>query len=147
MIFMLLVMSACTANTTNPSNTAQLVGVEILLNEEISPNQATELKVQITQGQENVEDADDVQFEIWRVSGKDPSEMSKAQHEKDGVYSIKKTFQDNGVYYVQAHVTARDIHVMPKTVVIVGDVSEEELNSIKEVPQNKEKNHEHGHDH
>ncbi|WP_166740112.1 hypothetical protein [Halalkalibacterium halodurans] len=41
-------------------------------------------------------------------------------------------FLEDGIYFVQAHVTARGLHVMPTERLIVGDVSEEELESLEE---------------
>ena len=61
------------------------------------------------------------------------SEMIKATHEKDGVYSIRKTFKEAGIYYVQTHVTARDMHVMPKKQFLVGNISKEEMEKIKQM--------------
>ncbi|WP_156509930.1 hypothetical protein [Rossellomorea aquimaris] len=45
----------------------------------------------------------------------------------NGIYTIKKTFKEEGIYYVQTHVTARDMHVMPKKQFVVGEVSAEEM--------------------
>jgi hypothetical protein len=66
-VSVLLLASACTANTgqsSNQSTAPELVEVDILLPEKISLNQESVLKVQLTQGKEYVEDAEDVQFEI-----------------------------------------------------------------------------------
>ncbi|QOS97261.1 FixH family protein [Brevibacterium sp. JNUCC-42] len=150
MVPALLLASACTASTDQSSTqntTPKLVEVDILIPEEISLNEESVLKVQLTQGKENVEDAEDIQFEIWNSNRKEASELIKAQHEKGGIYSVKKTFKENGIYYVQTHVMARGLHVMPKKQFVVGNVSEEELNSIKEESQNQEQSHGHGHHH
>jgi hypothetical protein len=135
LIFALLFVSACTANTKqsdSESNVTELVEAEIIMPDEISLNQGNVLKVQLTQGEENVEDAEDVQFEIWQANDKENSKMIEAKHENDGIYSVKKTFQEDGIYYVQTHVTARDMHVMPKKQFVVGEVSEEELKALEE---------------
>ncbi|WP_082193856.1 FixH family protein [Bacillus sp. 37MA] len=83
------------------------------------------MKVRLTQDQENVEDAEDVQFEIWKANSQEESELIEAKYEKEGIYSVKKTFQEDRIYYVQTHVTARGMHVMPKKQFVVGNVSEE----------------------
>lgn len=134
MLISLFFVTACTANTdqSKENKTPELVEVHIELPEKVTPQQESILKVHVTQGKENVDDADDIEFEIWKANDKDNSELIKAQHEKDGIYSVKKTFSDDGVYYVQTHVTARDMHVMPKKQFIVGNVSDEELKSLKE---------------
>ncbi|OLN22147.1 hypothetical protein BTO30_11275 [Domibacillus antri] len=41
-------------------------------------NEENTLSVHVTQGQENVEDADDVQFEIWKADSKE--NMTKTEY-------------------------------------------------------------------
>ncbi|MHA7138805.1 FixH family protein [Rossellomorea arthrocnemi] len=130
------VLSACTGNSTSSeseSEISQLVEVDITLPEKISPEEESNLKVKVTQAGESVEDADDIQFEVWKMNDNEESEMIKATHEKDGVYSIRKTFNEAGIYYVQTHVTARDMHVMPKKQFLVGNISKEEMEKIKQM--------------
>ncbi|MGM0851299.1 MAG: FixH family protein [Bacillota bacterium] len=107
-IVLIAVLSACTGNS-NPSASeseiSQLVEVDISLLEKISPNEERNLKVKVTQAGESVEDAGDIQFEVRKMNDKEESERIKATHEKDGVYSIRKTFKEVGIYYVQTHVT------------------------------------------
>ena len=67
----------------------------------------------VTQGKENVEDANKVEFEI-RKSGQETNEKIIGKHQGNGIYSINKTFQEAGDYSIIAHVTARDMHNMPK---------------------------------
>jgi hypothetical protein len=59
----------------------------------------------------------------------------------------KRPLNEDGIYYVQTHVTARGLHIMPKKQFAVGNVSKEELNSIKDEFQNQEQSHDHGHHH
>ncbi|UFT99571.1 FixH family protein [Radiobacillus kanasensis] len=141
MAIILLLLSACTANSNSSNNgnpIPEVVEAEIQLPEEIYLNTESILKVIVTQGQGNIEEADDVQFEIWSENNKEASEMIKANNEKNGIYSIKKTFQQDGIYYIQTHVTAKGLHVMPKKRFIVGTVSKEELNSLNEETKNQE---------
>ncbi|OKL36445.1 hypothetical protein BLL40_10540 [Domibacillus mangrovi] len=150
LICVLLFLSACTASSDQSSQTTsapKAVEVEIVLPEEIALNEESTLKVRLTQDQENIEDAEDVQFEIWKASSREENELIEAKHEKEGIYSVKKMFQEDGIYYVQTHVTARNMHVMPKKQFIVGTVSEEELNAIKEEPQPQGESQGHSHHH
>jgi hypothetical protein len=142
MVITLLLASACTANT---ESTPEQIDVDILLPERISLNQESVLKVQVSQGKEKVEDAEDVQFEIWKANSKEDSELIHAQHGKGGIYHVKKTFREDGIYYVQTHVAARGLHVMPKKQFVVGKVSEEDLNSLIKESQNPEPSHGHHH--
>ncbi|GIN87167.1 hypothetical protein J6TS2_35530 [Heyndrickxia sporothermodurans] len=139
MLISLFFITACTSNsnqTNDKKEAPKMVEVHIQVPEKITPHQESVLKVHVTQGKENVDDAEEIEFEIWKANDRDNSELIKAKHEKDGVYSVKKTFSNNGVFYLQTHVTARDMHVMPKKQLIVGHVSDEELKAAKEETEN-----------
>ncbi|MEH7121036.1 FixH family protein [Neobacillus vireti] len=88
------------------------------------PNKPIILEAKVTQGKEKINDAD-VSFEIWR--SKDPNhEKIAIPHAKDGIYRLEKIFQQEGTYYIISHVTARDMHNMPKKEFTVGAPSEKE---------------------
>jgi len=99
------------------------------------------ISVEVTQGGQEVEDAGEVKFEIWHESeAEQPStsnhgssetkqsthhgqvknmqnyhskhEMIEAEHQGNGMYSIRYSFEKEGTYYVMYHVTARDMHSM-----------------------------------
>ena len=93
------------------------------------------------QGNEPVHDAQEVQFEVWKENQKKMSEKIAAKLEKDGIYTAKKQFQEDGIYYVQAHVTARGMHVMPVKKLVVG--AEDKQN--KTPSQNQSSSQEHHH--
>lgn len=78
-------------------------------------------KATVTQGEEKVADADEVEFEIWEEGKKEDSEMIEAKNNKDGTYEAEKSFDADGVYTVQVHVTARGLHTMPKKSITVGE--------------------------
>ena len=138
----LLLLSACTANSNQSNNeTPKIVNAQIMIPGKISLNKESVLSVRVTQGSDNVDDADEVQFEIWKENNKEDSEMIEAQHEKDGIYTVKKTFKEDGIYYVQTHVTARDMHVMPKKPFIVGIATEEELKKLEKESQKQDAPH------
>jgi hypothetical protein len=145
-IFFLFIVSGCKANSSQSekNQTPELVEVEILVPDKISLNQETLLKARVTQGKQMVDDADDVKFEIWKANSDEKSEMLNGKNDGNGIYSVKKTFDKDGIYYVQSHVTARGMHVMPKKLLIVGNVSEEELKSIKDHDEQSQ-GHEHHH--
>ncbi|MFD0829015.1 FixH family protein [Neobacillus sp. M.A.Huq-85] len=101
------------SNTNNSNEPPQVVEVAIkFVPENITTNEKAKIEAVVTQGKDKVSDADEVKFEIWK-SGQDKHEMIKASNEGKGIYSITKTFKDEGQYYVTAHVTARDMHTMP----------------------------------
>ncbi|WP_456278857.1 FixH family protein [Bacillus sp. AK128] len=115
----------------NQSNMAVLE-VHLTVNpENPEVNEEVTFKAHVTQGEENVEDANEVMFEIIE-SGQDTSEMVEGDYLGEGVYSIEKNFLHEGKYFVVAHVTARDMHTMPRVEFHVGsqevEASEEESN-------------------
>ncbi|NBI28960.1 FixH family protein [Chengkuizengella marina] len=76
----------------------------------------------VSQGNQPVEDANEVKFEIRMNGQEDESEMIYGQHQGEGVYTIQKTFNQQGIYTIISHVTARDMHNMPSLVLKVGQV-------------------------
>ncbi|MBH9965055.1 FixH family protein [Rossellomorea oryzaecorticis] len=130
----ILFLSACSENSkeVKESKLPEQVKADITAPEEVALNEATILEVRVTQGKEAVDNADEVKFEVWKGHNKDESKMFKGEHVKEGTYKIKTSFSEDGIYYVQTHVTARDMHVMPIRHILAGDVSEEELNALEE---------------
>ncbi|MCR8849632.1 FixH family protein [Rossellomorea sp. SC111] len=124
--FLALFIAAC--GNSNEDNGAKddekLEPIEAKLDvpEKGEKGQTISLSTKVTQGDENVEDADEVKYEIWKNDHKEESEMIEAKHDKAGVYKAEKTFEEDGVYTVQVHVTARDMHTMPKTEIAIGEV-------------------------
>ncbi len=164
LLFLLLVVSACQTNTDSeskenqqqnheehPENTLSTdpLEVEIDLPDQLPVNQETVLKARLTQGKEDVNDAQEVQFEVWKANHKEQSEMIDGELEKDGVYTAKKTFKEDGIYYVQAHATARGMHVMPVKKIVVGEGSKEEKGTKKKEDSSQEQtsHQEHHHHH
>ncbi|KAA0546622.1 hypothetical protein FZW96_15405 [Bacillus sp. BGMRC 2118] len=95
-----------------------MIEVEILTPENVTADEEIKLSAEVTQGDETVEDANEVMFEV-RASGQDKGEMIDAPHEGDGIYTAEKTFENEGTYIVIAHVTARDMHNMPSKEIVV----------------------------
>lgn len=123
----------------------EMVEVEIIL-PEIEPGEEMVLQTKVTQGEENVDDAQEVEFEIWEHGNKEESDMISGDHQGEGIYKISYTFAKDGIYNVTSHVTARGMHVMPTEQVIVGDVSDDELKPLEEESGHDESG-EHDHHH
>ncbi|WP_404469918.1 FixH family protein [Sutcliffiella horikoshii] len=142
----LMMLAAC-GSTNNNENTngnndeiPSMVEVEIKFPEAVEPNEEVKVEALVTQGEENVDDAHEVKFEIWKQGQEADHEMVEATNDGSGIYSITKTFEEEGFYYIVAHTTARDMHVMPRVELTVGNPE----------PAEKEKEHEHeeeGHNH
>ncbi|ADU29196.1 FixH family protein [Evansella cellulosilytica] len=117
-----------------------IVEVEILMEEEVDPNTEISIQAYVTQGDDKVNDASEVMFEIWEQGAKEESDFIEATlTEEDGVYEITYVFSEENLYFVQPHVTARGMHVMPVGEIRVGDV--------QEIDEEEMDGHEHGHDH
>lgn len=84
------------------------------------------IEVKVTQGEEAVADADEVLIEIWKKGEEENSINYEAENKGEGLYHLAHIFPEDGLYYVIAHVTARDMHVMPRKEFIIGEVSENE---------------------
>ncbi|WP_226682461.1 FixH family protein [Sutcliffiella horikoshii] len=142
----LMMLAACGSTNnnehTNGSNdeVPSMVEVEIKLPEAVEPNEKIKIEALVTQGEENVDDAHEVKFEVWKQGQEADHEMVEAANDGSGIYSFTKTFEEEGFYYVVAHTTARDMHVMPRVELTVGNPD----------PAEKEEEHEHeeeGHNH
>ncbi|MEK4230645.1 FixH family protein [Solibacillus sp. FSL H8-0538] len=83
--------------------------------------ETVELSAHVTQGEEAVNDADEVKFEIWESGMRDMGEMLDGTLTEEGTYKVDYTFDHDGVYYMFAHTTARGLHMMPKQEIIVGN--------------------------
>ncbi|MED3661040.1 FixH family protein [Ureibacillus sp. FSL K6-8385] len=106
----------------DPADIASLeVKVEILTPDQVEVGKPVELAAHVTQNNENVEDADAVQFEVWESGLREQGVMIDAEHAGDGVYKAEFTFNHDGVYYMYAHTTARGLHVMPKKQIVAGN--------------------------
>ncbi|MGD6993231.1 FixH family protein [Sutcliffiella horikoshii] len=139
----LLLLVGCTS-ASEEKTSLEVVEVEIKLPENVKEEEEVVVKTLVTQGEEKVEDAKEVQIEIWNVEkGKENSVLLDAEHVGDGVYEVKHSFDERGVYRVQSHVTARDMHVMPTKQLVVGDLSQEEVDAIIE-SEAEEENHDSG---
>lgn len=125
-IVSVLSISACNNEENKADELPDFVEVDLTVNpEKGNVNEPMVFEAKVTQGAESVEDADEVTFEIWR-SKDEKHEKIKVEHTTDGIYRLEKSFQQEGTYYIISHVTARDMHNMPKKVFVVGTPSEPE---------------------
>ncbi|GAA0589683.1 FixH family protein [Virgibacillus siamensis] len=129
LILTAVVLAACgqTNNTSNSSDeVVQPIQADLQVPKRAEPGKKITFKVTVTQNEKAVNDADEVKFEIWQEGSKSNSEMVKAKHTKNGIYIVKKTFDQKGIYYVQSHVTARQMHTMPKAKINIGNAKKKD---------------------
>lgn len=85
--------------------------------EPVASGETVEFTAHVTSNEEDVEDADQVMFEV--TSGEDSLEMIEAEHDEAGRYSVEYTFEEAGEYTVISHVDAFQLHTMPQEDVVV----------------------------
>lgn len=104
----------------------QFLDVQLTANpKKVNPNEEITFEAKVTYGEEKVMDAEEVKFEIWRANA-DQHEKIMIEHSENGIYRLKKSFAEEGTYYIISHVTARSMHNMPKVEFVVGNPSEPE---------------------
>lgn len=125
-----LLLTACgsdDADSAGAGNSLEEVKVDITTAEQAEPAEEIVLSATVTQGEEPVEDADEVVFEVWQSGHRDHGEMIEAAHTADGIYEADTVLEDEGLYFIQAHTTARRMHTMPKQEITVGDPDPESI--------------------
>ncbi|PAD67524.1 hypothetical protein CHH83_18385 [Bacillus sp. 7586-K] len=118
---------------------------EIIIPNNFSANEQEMIKVILTQKGKRVEDADFVHFEIWKQDGSIKYSMEEAKELGNGIYSISKDFDHDGLYFVKVHAGHNGSIIMPKKQFVVGELSESELDSLQKGTQNENEGHEHHH--
>ncbi|MGK7379528.1 FixH family protein [Planococcus sp. 1R117A] len=119
-----LLLAACgseEADSAGAGNSLEEIVVEINTPETAEAAEEVVLSASVTQGDEAVEDADEVVYEVWQSGHRDSGEMIEAEHTGNGVYEAETVFEEEGLYFMQAHTSARRLHVMPKQEITVGD--------------------------
>ncbi|PPA70885.1 FixH family protein [Jeotgalibacillus proteolyticus] len=139
---MAFLLTACNGETeTQQTEAPALVEAEIIIPENAASQEEVPLQVRLTQAGDPVDDAHEVMFELWNDVEGSESERYEAEHVGDGVYEVNHTFEEDSVYTIQTHVTARDMHIMPKKQFVVGEVTEEQINTAEENAGNQESSH------
>ncbi|MRG88087.1 FixH family protein [Salinibacillus xinjiangensis] len=146
MLLMLLMITSCGNEDGNETEQKtegqekpeeiQTLDVDFQVPDKADVGETIELKATVTYGDEQVTDANDVKIEYWKQGHEDDSTMVEANHVGEGIYASKVTFEEDGVYEMYAHTTARDLHTMPKKSISVGEGA-----------QNEEDHEAEGHDH
>lgn len=122
-VVILMVLSACGADNTEVNLNDELpeLKVEFEPSEVANVGDTVELKATVAYDDEPVEDADEVAFEYWENDDQDNSITIDSTNHKDGTYTADVTLENEAVYSIYAHTTARSAHTMPKRTITVGD--------------------------
>lgn len=97
------------------------IEVDLTVPEQGNSKEPVTISTHVTQDGENVEDASEVEYEIWEEGKKEDSILVETSNDKEGIYSADTTFETDGLYHVQVHVTARDMHIMPEKTIQIGE--------------------------
>ncbi|KXH87099.1 FixH family protein [Sporosarcina sp. HYO08] len=125
LVSVLVILSACNQKVDEQNNATeeapQPIAVELTVTEKADVDSPVEMTALVTQGEEKIEDADKVVYEVWEEGKKDESIMIDATNEENGLYTAETSFGHDGLFHIQVHVDARGMHTMPKKEVVVGD--------------------------
>ena len=116
-----IILSGCSETDNKNAAMPSMVEVTIVNDENLNVGEQVELSAQVKQGNEFVNDADEVVFEVWESGLREQGVKLDGKLKKDGTYVVHHAFDHDGVYYMYAHTTARSMHVMPKMKLIVGN--------------------------
>lgn len=98
-----------------------LLEAELTVNEKAAVGETVKLKTVVTQGDDMIDDASEVNYEVWEEGDKSNSVIIDAKNEGEGVYTAETSFDHDGLFHIQVHVTANDQHTMPVVEVTVGE--------------------------
>jgi hypothetical protein len=136
-----LIVAACGKEEEKVQQTSPPlpISVDLQVPEPAETGQEVELVVMVTQGEEVVTDASEVEFDIINDNSGEkkvvPAEL------QDELYTAVVTLEQPGSYSVTSHVTARDMHTMPTKVI---EVTGEGLEASGPIAEDHGHAHHHG---
>lgn len=140
-IFLISILAAC--SSSGKEEELHFLEVDLSVTPEHGEvNEPIVFEAKVTYGDEEVTDADEVIFEIWRAHDEN-HEKIEVSHSENGIYRLEKTFDREGTYYIISHVTARDFHNMPRKEFVIGEPSESEDNPKSSHMDHEDEEHNH----
>lgn len=136
----ILMMTACQNTKEEEINLLDPIEVELTMETELVINDEMTTKAIITQNDRAVTDANEVVFEIWQHGNSETYQKLDGINIGDGVYEVNWVAEEEGVYYIFYHVTARGMHRMKKHQFVFGDV---DVEKILETPDERPNRHMH----
>ena len=133
LIIGLSILSACGRGVDDGSSVVVLpLEVELSVTEQADIGETVKMEALVTYGDEKVDDADKVVYEVWEEGKKDDSVMIDSVNEKDGTYTAETTFDHDGLYHIQVHVDAKSLHTMPLKQVTIGEGAQDDSEQSQE---------------
>lgn len=121
LVLMLSILAACSNNDNNLETELLSLDVEFELPEHVEVGETILLEATVTQGDELIKDAEEVNFEYWEEGNEDDRITIDSTNNDDGTYTAEVSLDHDGIFTMYAHVTARSLHTMPKRSVTVGE--------------------------
>ncbi|MEQ6376106.1 FixH family protein [Bacillaceae bacterium S4-13-56] len=119
------------SNGEDHEGVPQRLEVELTVPESVRMNEDILVEAHVTQGDEAVNDASEVKFEVKNVET-EKSQSFEGEFVENGKYSATIQIEEPGTYTVTSHVTARGLHTMPsKELVVEGDKGQSESEEPK----------------
>ncbi len=142
-----LVLSACSLkqNVATLYKQEEPLHAEIIIPDSFSSNEPDVIIISLTQNEKRVEDADYVHVEIWKQDGSVKYAMEQAKEIGNGLYSVTKDLNQEGLYFAKIHASKNGSIIMPQKQFIVGDLSRNELEFLQDGIKSQAENHEHQH--
>src|SRR5690625_1301828 len=105
-------LAACGKDEEPITDTSQLeqLMVDLTVTNEVEIGETVEMSSLVTMGDKKIDDADEVVYEIWEEGKKSESKMMDSVNEGDGIYTAETSFDHDGQFHIQVHVTAEGQH-------------------------------------
>jgi len=124
-----LLLSACSASPDAANRYEKEIPLiaEVNIPDALSVHQPETIEIILTQDGKRVPGADFVHYELWSHDGSLRDPMTDAVEVGDGVYTVTKTFDKEGLYFIKLHSGNKGSIIIPQKPFAVGKLSEDEL--------------------
>ncbi len=132
-VIMIAFLTACSGSKESKEVVPEFLDVQLSVNpEQGNVNESIVFEAKVTYGDKEVTNPDSIEFEIWLANDENHERMIP-DHVGNGVFRLEKKFTVEGTYYVYSHVTAENMHNMPKKEFIIGTPSDPEESSTSTI--------------
>lgn len=136
LLLVFTLLTGCSANSVKESAASlykkeAFLEIEIQTPESILPAQIALFEILLFQDGQEAENVETIEVSIWGKENNEKIEEHTLEKASNGRYSVATTFDKDGVYYLKVNASSNGATVMPTKQLIVGEVSEEELNELK----------------
>ena len=108
--------------------------VKIAMPSSIEADEPVTVKAVLSESATPIEKANFVHFEIWKQDHSIHRPMKEATFIEKGIYEMEFQLEEDGLYYFEVHAGNNGSIVSPRQQFVVGELSEAELNALKEGP-------------